>query len=279
VQVTGTVREFVVAEIEEEVGIDLDEEVEVEFQDRPVIVAESVEVLEGNVTLEDITDDPAALAGQTVTVNGGVNVVLTETAFTIAESTLLDLNEVLVVGATGEALEAALQTGSPVRVTGTVRTFNLVEVEEDLGVDLDDALFADFEGKPVILAQNVIAIEPANVTLEEIKENPVRYIGQLVAVEGNVVEVISERAFTIVSDELIVEDAVLVLAANEQVLVDLEPALAAEQQVQATGVVRRFVVAEIEEDLGIDLDEELEVEFEGQPVIIATNVEVVEAVE
>lgn len=40
--VTGTVRNFVVAEIEREYGIDLDTEIEAEFKNKPVLIATSV---------------------------------------------------------------------------------------------------------------------------------------------------------------------------------------------------------------------------------------------
>jgi hypothetical protein len=44
VQVVGTVRELVVADVEREYGLDLDPEVEVELKDRPYVAATSVQV-------------------------------------------------------------------------------------------------------------------------------------------------------------------------------------------------------------------------------------------
>ena len=46
VSVTGTVRAFVVAEIERDLGIDLTTDIEAEFRDKPVLVATSVRTLE-----------------------------------------------------------------------------------------------------------------------------------------------------------------------------------------------------------------------------------------
>lgn len=48
---TGTVREFAIAEFEREYGYDFDEAVEAEleiYETRPVVVAESVELVEGS---------------------------------------------------------------------------------------------------------------------------------------------------------------------------------------------------------------------------------------
>jgi hypothetical protein len=47
-------------------------------------------------------------------------------------------------------------------VTGTVmQTFVVTEVEEELGVDLDDAVFAEFEQEPYVVAENVEILENA----------------------------------------------------------------------------------------------------------------------
>jgi hypothetical protein len=45
VRVTGTVRRFVVADIERDYGFDLTSEIETEFRDKPVLVANSVQVI------------------------------------------------------------------------------------------------------------------------------------------------------------------------------------------------------------------------------------------
>src|SRR3712207_7804955 len=44
--------------------------------------------------------------------------------------------------------------GAIARASGTVRRFNLAEVERELGVDLDDHLFSDFDSDPVLVAQS-----------------------------------------------------------------------------------------------------------------------------
>src|SRR3712207_5498318 len=44
--------------------------------------------------------------------------------------------------------------GAVARVSGTVRRFNLADVERELGMDLDDELFGDFDGEPVLVASS-----------------------------------------------------------------------------------------------------------------------------
>ncbi len=42
-----------------------------------------------------------------------------------------------------------------VRVRGTVRAFDLAAFEEEVGFDLDDNLFADWAGRPAIVARAI----------------------------------------------------------------------------------------------------------------------------
>ncbi len=46
-------------------------------------------------------------------------------------------------------------------MTGTVRRLDIPSLEEELGTDLDDALYEGFEGDLVLVAQNVRPTEPA----------------------------------------------------------------------------------------------------------------------
>ncbi len=52
----------------------------------------------------------------------------------------------------GVGAEEGFVAGEEVRVNGVVRTFNLLRFERDFGVDLDDNLYSDWEGQPVIIA-------------------------------------------------------------------------------------------------------------------------------
>lgn len=43
-------------------------------------------------------------------------------------------------------------------MTGTVRIFRVLEVEKDLGIDLDDGDFAEWEDEPAIVADSVTVV-------------------------------------------------------------------------------------------------------------------------
>jgi hypothetical protein len=55
--------------------------------------------------------------------------------------------------------EVTVNEGVPVQVMGTVREFELPAIEEEVGFDLDDEAFEDFEGRPAIVAQSISPID------------------------------------------------------------------------------------------------------------------------
>ncbi|RBY90192.1 hypothetical protein DQ244_12035 [Blastococcus sp. TBT05-19] len=102
---------------------------------------------------EDVDD----YTGEEVTLSADVNEVITPEAFTIAGTDDTTVEALLVVGATGDA-ELASET--TVKVTGTVEeAFVLTDVEDELGVDLDDALFTEWEDEPYVVADDVEVLE------------------------------------------------------------------------------------------------------------------------
>ena len=118
----------------------------------------------GRTDVEDVTEgdepitEPDRFVGQTVTVSGEVSDLLGPSAFEIAGEDAGG-EGLLVVGA---AQAPTLGDDTVVQVTGTVRDgFDVAEAERELGLSLDDALFASFLGRHYIAATNVEVL-PAN---------------------------------------------------------------------------------------------------------------------
>jgi hypothetical protein len=193
VQVVGTVHQFNALAFEDRLGIDLDDTAWEAWRGGPAIIATHVMLpvalppvvapaaaLPSDwVTVDDITDNPAAYQGQIVRVNGEVEEVTGAVttpgvgpwAFAIEDSDFLFDEQALVIGAGPQARAAgpgvapmanpfADLDGRFVWVTGEVRTFNIAEFERELGVDLDDAVFGGWEGQVAIIARSV-RIAPA----------------------------------------------------------------------------------------------------------------------
>ena len=102
-------------------------------------------------------EDINTWVGQEVVLSADVNEVITPTAFTIAGTDDTSVEPLLVVGATENNGLAAETT---VEVTGTVQeAFVVTEVEEELGIDLDDALFEEYAEENYVVAENVEVLE------------------------------------------------------------------------------------------------------------------------
>ncbi len=120
-----------------------------------------VDDLEDDATEEDIAnapnaddssaffDDQGAFMNEPVTVRGKIVEVLSPQTFVIGEGDMATL----VTRATSDGV--TLLPGYIAQVTGDVGTFLLPEVEEDLGLDLEDEGFAVFEDGPYIAAVDV----------------------------------------------------------------------------------------------------------------------------
>lgn len=159
VTVTGPVRRFVVADVEREIGFDLDDNLFRDWEGKPAVVARNVNLSPFRAQpaqgagpgpalgVGPLLETPDRYFGQPVTVNGRVTRVVGPNAV------VLD-NRLLV---TARNLPNNLQVGAPLRVTGPFNRFALPTFERDLGVDLNDQLFGEFNNQPAIAATNVVA--------------------------------------------------------------------------------------------------------------------------
>lgn len=119
------------------------------------------------------------------------------------------------------------------------------------------------EAAPLPMAQNA--------DVEDVSDSTEDYLGQTVTVRGNINEIVDSNSFVLQeTKELIGGDKVLVLNASGQ------PITFADEegvQVQITGVVRQFRVAELERDFDWDFwDPDLYVEYEDRPAIVAESI-------
>jgi hypothetical protein len=166
VWIRGTVHQFNLGAFEDRLGLDLDDDRFAEFAGQPAIIADSIvptrRVLDPQAaTVDDIAQYPGLYYGETVTVSGEVDELLGPRAFTIEDADLLFDEQVLVVSARplrdrdGRSLDVSALGDREVRVTGTVRPFDPATFEQEVGFDLDDALFAGRVGKPAIIARSI----------------------------------------------------------------------------------------------------------------------------
>lgn len=95
-------------------------------------------------------DESETYAGQQVTVSAEVTETLSTDTFVIAGAAGTAVDPLLIVE---EQEVPALDDGQVVEVTGTVaQDFDVAAAEEELGIDLEDELYADYVGEPYLMA-------------------------------------------------------------------------------------------------------------------------------
>lgn len=110
----------------------------------------------------------------------------------------------------------------------------------------------------------------ATPPVEEVKDKPSAFYGKQVRLSGEVDNVLSARSFVLEGANWAFDDNITVLTKTP---VDFDgSSLFNDEEVVVTGTVRPFVVADIERDLGWDLDPGLETQLREKPVVIAEAV-------
>ncbi|MCR9159153.1 MAG: hypothetical protein ACE37F_09470 [Nannocystaceae bacterium] len=107
--------------------------------------------------------------------------------------------------------------------------------------------------------------------IEDVEENPQAYYGKRLTFRGEAENVMSDRAFVLEGDNFAFDNDLLVLT-RTPISMGHE-GIEENQDYVVTGVVRQLVVAEVERELGWDLEPQLEVEYYAQPVVIAERIE------
>ncbi|KRF05196.1 hypothetical protein ASH00_12390 [Arthrobacter sp. Soil782] len=94
------------------------------------------------------------------------------------------------------------------------------------------------------------------------------YVGEEVTLSADVNEIVSEKSFTIAGTDDTTVEALLVIAEGE--MEEVTPGLT----VSVTGtVMESFDLPTVEEETGLDLDDEAFVDFDGENYVVAESVD------
>lgn len=228
-----------------------------------------------NVQTEEIAENTEGYIGQTVTIRSEPVEKVGDNSFTVSDEQFFGSEPILVINASGEPLLLP-EDGIAVQVTGEVRNFLIAEVDQEFDLTLDPNLYEEYEDQPVIIAQSIaLAPEPG-----EISENPEQYYGETLAVTGEVGDIQSEDTFTLEEDQLLgAEDLLVIYAqprAGSPASEAVPPTITDDEQVAVTGVLRPFVISELERDYELTweagVQEQLEADYSERPVLIATDI-------
>ncbi|MCU0537647.1 MAG: hypothetical protein MUD14_27490 [Hydrococcus sp. Prado102] len=222
----------------------------------------------GNVTTEEVVDNTNELIGQTVTIRSEPIRKVDPNAFTVNDEQFFGSEPIIVVNASGQPFTLP-ENDTEVQVTGEVRNLVVADLNREYDLDLEPDLYVDYENRPAIIAQSIApAPEPG-----EISANPSQYYGRTLAVSGEVENVYGANTFTLDEDQLFGGEDLLVIVRNAQ---GVSTPVEVDQTVATTGVLREFVVAELEREYNFNWDEglvrQLEAEYKTRPVLVVDRV-------
>lgn len=109
----------------------------------------------GGAGCKDDKEDPSAYIGQSVTLSGEVEEVFGQQAFRLEPDERFGQGLLVVTQGPVVLGTKNLEDGLELRVTGTVRQLEIVELEREMGWDLDPEIEAEFAQKPILVAQTV----------------------------------------------------------------------------------------------------------------------------
>lgn len=224
----------------------------------------------GTHAFRDVIEQPDAYYGETVTVDGVVGEILSDSLFVLEEDGILGTDRILVMDATGDQLELIRIEGARVRLTGTLQPYADMEMEFTEGVDGER--LEQHRDLPVLMADDAVNLDDVE-SLGAISDDPEAFFGQRVQLEGLASETIGERAFILREDAflggLFGADEILVIDATQDGLdfIPLE-----DTSVLVTGVVQQYMPESLEAEYGLIADDERYADYEGSAVIVAESV-------
>lgn len=113
--------------------------------------------------------------------------------------------------------------------------------------------------------------EANGTTIEEVRDWPAAYMGQVVTAVGEVEDQHATGSFTLDGKGTWWNDEILVVVPREQAMT-----LERGSEVRVTGEVAQMVVTDVEREYGIDFDVEVETEYRDQPILIARNITLID---
>jgi hypothetical protein len=201
-----------------------------------------------------------------VSIRAEVEEIVDDTSFLLEDDQFFGGEDVLVINASGKPFVLAEGDDTDVQVTGEVQQLVTADFETEYGLDLDPTVYADYEDRPVVVAQSLaLSPDPGDIT-----SNSEAYYNKRISVAGEIEEKLDGNTFTLDEEELFGSEDLLVISALAS------PQANDGEEVTVTGVLRPYVKAEFETDYDLTWDlsvqEQVEAEYSEKPVFVADEV-------
>lgn len=220
-----------------------------------------------NVTSDEVTQVEAGdpVIGELVTIRSGVVETLDNNGFVMESN---NGESILILNPTGTPFVMP-EEAVPIQVTGRLDTLTLAESSQRYGLELDSALYNEYEQQPVIIAEN-FALAPRP---QDLWNAPTDFYEETIAVEGNLEPLeTSENAFALFEEGWVDDIGVLVIGVDQ--LVDIAT-LEDGENIVVTGQARQLDASLLQgAEFGWDEAQiqEFVSRYENRPVIVAEQV-------
>ena len=216
----------------------------------------------------EITENINFFLGKSVAVRNDVVETIGDRGLVLDRDRILS-NEILLIIDTSETPFSFSGDRTPeIVVRGTVDRLNFNRLQQEFNLNLDRRLYAQYEGKPAIIATStILSPDP-----EDLSDRPDLYYDLPLAVTGEVEDIDRQHnLFELDEEKAFGGEDLLVLHTKS---VELNE----EQNVILYGALCFFVAEELERDynLGWDLptQKELEAKYSQKPVFVAEQIQI-----
>lgn len=204
--------------------------------------------------------DGTALDGESVALYGRFEEYLGGTLFVLEESDGGSVSSVLVVNSSDRSFAVPEDAGTPLWAVGEIAP--LVPEQID-GVDA--TVLEPLEGEPALYAERItLAPEPTDLS-----GNAEPFYNQDVTIYGEVEQVGADNTFILEDPALFAGRGVIVIQTGDVAANEIPD----DAKVAVSGILRPYVIADLEEDYDLtwdlELSKELEAEYSEVPVLIA----------
>lgn len=217
------------------------------------------------VSTAEIVENADNFVGQSVSVRNDIIETIGTNGFFLDQDSVLNGEAILVIDPSQTSVSVSNTDTPEVIVSGTVEKLNLARLAQD-NLNLDRDLYSQYEGKPAIVATSVI-LSPDP---EDLTKQPELYYDRPLAIQGEVDDVEDYGLFEI--------DEEAAFGGEDLIVVQQKPIkLEEEQNVIIYGVLRPFIVEELNRDYDLNWDlatqKKLQAKYDRKPVFVAEKIQ------
>jgi len=218
------------------------------------------------VATSEITENVDRFINKSVLVRNDVSQTLGTKGFILDKDRLIDGQPILVINISEIPLKTFDDNTPEILVEGIVERLNLDRIKQKYSLNLESELYSQYEGKPVIIATSLIPSPDP----EDLTANPEIYYDQQLAIKGEVDDVEDYGIFEIDEEQAFGGEDLLVVQYESQVRLNEK------QTVIVYGVLRQFIVEELQRDYNLDWDSaiaaQIKAEHDQKPILVTNKI-------